>query len=324
MFGWKNIFPTADKEKSSWGEGIIVSLAELIAEQKHSFGIMGASRKKVHTASGGSFRSPFRGRGMEFDEIREYKSGDDIRTIDWKVTAKLGKPFTKLFHEERERPLFLLVDMRPNMRFGTKVAFKSVIAAKAAALIAWSGKEVGDKIGGIVFSASKYVRLEPHRQRRRLLGFLQAITDASGDSAPKGGTSLAEALGEMRRVARMGGVVFVISDFYDFNDEAKKQLTLISAHCDVVCIYVADHLEDTPPPPGVYRVSDGSSQSITFNAGDSRWREEYQELFSLRKKNVESFCARRGAIFVEVFTDSDVPAVLRSAMRKKRRKDNGT
>ncbi len=323
MFAWKKIFTPSDKDKSSWGDGIVVSLAELIAEQKHSSGIIGASGHKVHTASAGNFRSPFRGRGMEFDEVREYKNGDDIRTIDWKVTAKLGKPFTKLFHEERERPLFLLVDMRPNMRFGTKVAFKSVIAAKAAALIAWSGKEAGDKIGGIVFSASKYVRLAPHRQRRRLLGFLQAITDASSDSAAKGGTSLAEALGEMRRVGRMGGIVFVLSDFYDFNDEAKKQLTLISAHSDIVCIYVADRLEDAPPPAGVYRVNDGSFQNLTINAGDKMWREEYMEVFAQRKKNVESFCAKRGAVFVELFTDSDIPAVLRAAMHQKRRKHNG-
>ncbi len=324
MLDLKGIFSIRDKDKVSWGEGIVVTLSELISEQKNSFGIIGSSRKKVLSSFSGNSRSPFRGRGMEFDEVREYKSGDDIRTIDWKVTGKLGKPFTKLFHEERERPLFLLVDMRPNMRFGSRVAFKSVIAAKVAALIAWSGREAGDKIGGIVFSASKYVRLAPHRQRRRLLGFLQAITEASADSSMKVGSTLAETLGEMRRVARMGGIVFVISDFYDFNEEARKQLTLISAHSEVVCVYVIDHLEEAPPPSGVYRISDGFSQNFTFNSGDVNWREEYKEIFARRKKAIENFCISRGCIFIEVYTDSDVPSVLRRAMHNKRRVRNGS
>ena len=303
-------------------DGVKVSLDELIAEQANAFGILPNSSHRIRASSSGSFRSPFKGRGMEFDEIREYKAGDDIRNLDWKVTAKVGKPFTKLFHEERERPIFLLVDMRPSMRFATKVAFKSVIAAKIAAMIVWSAKSAGDKLGGIVVSASKYIRLKSHKQRRHMLGFLGAMTEASTDSAPKSGTSLAKAVSDLRHVTGLGGAVFIISDFYDFNDDVKKQLAMIASHSDLICIYVEDKLEGTAPPSGIYRINDGFGRSLTINTADERWRKEYELSFKQRKAAVKDFCLRTGCLFIPIATDDNLADTLRKGLRQ--RKHQGT
>jgi len=302
--------------------GVKVTLDDLIAEQKNAFGILPNSSHKIKAASSGGFRSPFKGRGMEFDEIREYKAGDDIRNLDWKVTAKLGKPFTKLFHEERERPIFLLVDMRPQMRFATKVAFKSVIAAKIAAMIVWSAKSAGDKLGGIVLSSTKYVRLKPRKQRRHMLVFLGALTEASTDSALKGSTSLAKAVSDLRRVTGLGGAVFIISDFHDFDDDVRRQLTMIASHSDLICIYVEDKLEGTPPPSGIYRINDGFGNSLTINTADERWRKEYEQSFKQRKAAVKDFCSKVGSLFIPIATDDNLADSLRKGLRQ--RKHQGT
>ena len=316
MFGLGKLISTYTSP--SYTNGVKVSLEDLIAEQANAFGILPNSSHRIRVSSSGSFRSPFKGRGMEFDEIREYKAGDDIRNLDWKVTAKVGKPFTKLFHEERERPIFLLVDMRPSMRFATKVAFKSVIAARIAAMIVWSAKSAGDKLGGIVISSGRYVRLKPRKQRRHMLGFLGSITEASTDSSPKGGTSLAKAVSDLRRVTGLGGAVFIISDFYDFNNDVKKQLAMIASHSDLICIYVEDKLEGTPPPSGIYRINDGFGKSITINTADQRWRREYELSFKQRKNAVKDFCLRAGCIFIPVATDNNLADTLRKGLRQKK------
>ena len=121
--------------------------------------------------SGGGYVSPYRGRGMEFEEVRAYQPGDDIRNMDWRVTARTGRPHTKLFREERERPVLFLVDLGPSMAFGTRVAFKSVVAARAAALLAWAARDNGDRIGGIVFAGKRHRELRPAARERGMLPF---------------------------------------------------------------------------------------------------------------------------------------------------------
>jgi uncharacterized protein (DUF58 family) len=305
-----------------YSDGVKVSLDELIAEQANAFGILPNSSHRTRVSGLGGFRSPFKGRGMEFDEIREYKAGDDIRNLDWKVTAKVGKPFTKLFHEERERPIFLLVDMRPPMRFATKVAFKSVIAARIASMIVWSAKSAGDKLGGIVISSGRYVRLKPRKQRRHMLGFLGAMTEASADSAPKGGTSLAKAASDLRHVTGLGGAVFIISDFSDFDDDVKKQLAMIASRSDLICVYIEDKLEGTAPPSGIYRINDGFGRSLTINTADEKWRKEYEQTFKQRKNAVKEFCVRAGCLFIPIATDDNLADALRKGLRQ--RKQQGT
>ncbi len=295
------------------GDGVHTTLGELLAQRRFvpllSFDSLGFSR----TEGAGLHRSPFRGRGMEFDEVRIYHPGDDIRMIDWRVTARTGKTHTKLYREERDRPVLFLGDFRSSMRFGTRVAFKSVIAARILAALAWASRENGDKIGAIIMSASRYAKIAPHRQMRRLMEVFTAVVEAANDDADEKGKNLHEALAELRRVSKNGGRVYIISDFHDFDEESKKHLTYISRHCDVVCIQVFDPLEETPPPPGSYRISDGK-KTTTIHTDDPAWRAEYEKVFLEPRRQLENFCHSRNIIYIALRTDQNPAETVRKGV----------
>lgn len=305
--------PDDRAETVTEGDGIHATLGELLAQRRFvpllSFDSLGFSK----TEGAGLHRSPFRGRGMEFDEVRIYHPGDDIRLIDWRVTARTGKTHTKLYREERDRPVLFLGDFRPHMRFGTRVAFKSVIAARLLAALAWASRENGDKIGAIIMSASRYAKIAPHRQMRRLMEVFTAVVDAANDESAEKGKKLHEALAELRRVSKNGGRVYIISDFHDFDEESKKHLTYISRHCDVVCIQVFDPLEETPPPPGAYRISDGK-KTATIHTDNPVWRAEYEKVFLEPKRQLENFCRSRCIIRIPVRTDQNVVETVRKGV----------
>ncbi len=160
--------------------GVRVSLQELLALRGEARRLDLAPRGKVLATRSGGHLSPFRGRGMEFDEARIYQPGDDPRNMDWRVTARAGRPHVKLFREERERPLWLLVDQGPAMRFGTRVAFKSVIAAQAAALLSWAAVDRGDRVGGLIFDEQGRFEQKPAARTHGLLPLLQALAVGPG------------------------------------------------------------------------------------------------------------------------------------------------
>ncbi|MCK5296562.1 MAG: DUF58 domain-containing protein, partial [Alphaproteobacteria bacterium] len=228
----------------------------------------------------------------------------------WRVTARTGKPHTKLFHEEREKPVHIVVDARPPMRFGTRVAFKSVIAARVAAALAWKTLEDGDRVGGLVMTASGNVEIKPLRSRRRLLHFLQALSAGTADGSSGSGVELSQTLTALRQISRYGGQVYLISDFYDFDEEAERHLARISKHCDVGCVFVHDPLEEAPPPPALYRISDGE-RVLTMNAGDALWCKAYSEHFAQRREKIENFCRERRIAFTILSTDDELSNVLR-------------
>ena len=135
-------------------KGVRLTIDELLALRREAMALDLSSNYRVSSTLAGGYRSKFRGRGMDFDEVRLYQPGDDIRNIDWRVTARTGKPHTKLFREERERPVFLLLDQSKHLFFGSRVAFKSVIAARAASLLIWASITAGSRIGGVLFDDS--------------------------------------------------------------------------------------------------------------------------------------------------------------------------
>ena len=316
---YTSLLSSNKKHNKNNNKGIVVDVEELIAVRLKSKNILHKPTKKVISYNSGSYRSPFRGRGMEFDELRLYQEGDDIRCIDWRITAKTGVVHTKLFHEERERPVLVLADLRPQMRFATKVAFKSVIAAKIGAMIGWSALENKDRIGGLVISASKSVMLAPHRSRKKLMGFLKALSDASLDSNNKSGVSLSKALSELKTIALTGSMVFVVSDFSDYNEDVAKQLLYLNAHTDVVCIKVYDTLEKTPPPPDVYRISDGKNIAI-MRADDKNWRDAYIKFFEEKEQKIRLFCNKYRISFITVRTDDDIYETIYQGLYTQKRK----
>ena len=230
--------------EASRGDGIVATLAELVACRPDRRGGGFAPGGRVTTHRAGGHRSAFSGRGMEFDESRVYRAGDDVLAIDWRVTARTGTVHTKLFHEERERPVAVLADLRPGMRFGTRRRFKSVLAAHVASLLSWTAVDGGDRLGGFLLGARGLRAFPAARGRGGLLRWLKAVADATvPDDGPDEGPSLALALRRLRAAARPGTLAFVISDFADLDDGAEAEFAHLARHSHVTAVLVHDRLE---------------------------------------------------------------------------------
>lgn len=291
--------------------GVVASLDELVRQRSpfRSVGITPTGR--VRTLQSGSYDSTFHGRGMEFDESRPYQAGDDVRTIDWRVMARTGRVHTKLFHEERERPVLMLVDQRLPMRFGTRDSFKSVLAARAAATLAWAARDAGDRVGGMILRPSGHLEIAPQRSRGRLVTFLRHLSEATADQEEGSALPLSEGLARLGRVARPGTLVLLISDFHDLDESVEREIGSLARRCDVACLLVHDVLETRAPAPGDYRISDGD-RVLRLPTENEGWRREYAERFEARKQRLERLCARSRAAFLTLQTGEDCASVLRA------------
>jgi len=289
--------------------GATVSLNHLIKLRGHSRGLQMGAGRRVATALAGNYASSFRGRGMDFDEVRAYQPGDDIRSMDWRVTARTGRAHTKLYREERERPVFFLVDHSPEMHFGTRRAFKSVIAAEVAALLAWGAGDNGDRIGGIVFNGDGHVELRPTGGQRGVLRLLKTVIDAPRASHAEP-ASLTHALARLRHVARPGSQVVILSDFRHLDADGERHLSYLSKHNDLLAVFIFDAMERELPPPGRYNVSDGDD-IFAIDTRGAKSRRHYRELFEQRHHAIESLFKKHGVKLFDMATDADVTHTLR-------------
>jgi uncharacterized protein (DUF58 family) len=271
----------------------------------------------------GNYQSAFKGRGMEFDESRLYQPGDDIRNIDWRVTARTGKTHTKLFREERERPVFLWVDFRASMFFATRGCFKSVVAARLASLLAWSAVHRGDRIGGLIFSDAAHREVKPMRGRAAALKMIRHLVDDPAWSTRGGAglprTAVAPALSRLRRVARPGSLIFLISDFRYLDNAAESQLHRLSRHSDLVMIFIHDPLEQSLPRAGQYRVSDGRTD-VVLDTFDVARIERYRQRFRRHEEHLAGLCRSQRAYMIDCATTADPLAVLQDALSVRSRR----
>ncbi len=277
-----------------------------------------ASARAAHT---GAHRSRFRGRGMDYRESRHYQAGDDIRTMDWRITARAGHPHIKVFDEERERPVVVLVDFGPSMFFASRGVFKSVQAARLAALIGWSAVGRGDRVGALLFNGG-HTELAPRGGRRGQMRLIRALVDA-GDPArriqpaaamPAELHGLGDALVRLRRVARPGSLVFLLSDFYRMDADTGRHLSHLARHNDLLAVQLLDALELAPPPPGRYAISDGRRRGV-FDAVDVRERKRWRRHFDAQQAAVRALTAGNGVPLVPCLTDADPVRVLMALLR---------
>ncbi len=293
--------------------GVYCQLEELIALRFQGGQLQLKQRKKALSLLAGSNKTNFRGRGIDFEEVRRYQPGDDIRTIDWRVTARSGSAHTKLFREERERPLLVVVDQRSDMFFGSRGCFKSVTAAHIAAILAWSGLQVGDRVGGLIFSDNSHHEIRPKRSRQSVLALLHhlaAMNQALPHPAIPDPFQFSDMLRDLRRIARPGTAIFIISDFNGANSEqAREQFHQLSRHTEVTAIHVSDQLERELPPSGRYTVSKGDlrAEVATGNpAARSRYRDDHERETNLLKDQLN----RSGAPFLQLDSGSAALEVL--------------
>ena len=240
--------------------GVIATTNELLALEKFA--------KKIRypavgrTGSSGQYLSKRRGRGMDFAEVRNYQSGDDIRHMEWRVTARTGRPHVKVYQEELERPVVIVADFNSSMLFGTRVAFKSVIAARLAAIIAWTSIKQGDCVGGLLFSATEHSEYLPRSRKATLIPLIAGLAKYTNNTSTGKNYPIAEVLTRVNRVAKPGSLIVILSDWYTFNEEAERQLAKLTPHNDIITYLITDPLEVLAPAPGVYTFSDGTHDLV--------------------------------------------------------------
>jgi uncharacterized protein (DUF58 family) len=251
-------------------DGSHLDLTQLLRYQRLTHLLDLAPRQTIQSKLAGSYLAKTKGRGMEFDEVRHYQPGDDVRTIDWRVTARTGKVHTKLFREEKERPVFILTDLSSSMQFGSELLLKSVQAAHLAALIAWHVKKTGDKLGGILFNDQSIVELKPAGRHVAVLRYLHQLIALQKSNKPlPQQQSLATALGQLRRLARPGSLLFVISDFSQLDEQCLRHLQAMRMHNEIRLCQLTDPFEKQTPKHcrGSALVSDGK-QAFTIELSD--------------------------------------------------------
>ena len=305
------------------GPGVSLALPDLLALRAEARRLDLAPRGKILATRSGGHLSRFRGRGMEYDESRVYQAGDDTRNMDWRVTARAGLPHVKLFREERERPLWLLVDQGPSMRFGTRVAFKSVVAAQAAALLAWAAADRGDRVGGVVFDERGRFEQRPAARTQGLLPLLQVLATGVGgeEEAGPGGTGpgdLGAAGDHLARLVRPGSLIYILSDFESLSREPGTWLARLGRGCELVLVHIRDPLEAAAPPPGRYPVTDGRRRGLldsTLGARRLAWRQRFQEHLD----RVEALARQHRAHLLWLSTDEAVGPALARGLNPRRR-----
>ena len=289
--------------------GAYIDLDDMISARFSAKDLKLQQRRKALSLLAGPNKTNFRGRGIDFEEVRAYQAGDDIRTIDWRVTARSGKAYTKLFQEERERPMLVVTDQRQSMFFGSKTCFKSVMACYLGALIAWSGLQNSDRVGGLVLGNNRQQEIRPRRSRQSALAlihlmpeFNQALNKNSGLEISST-QRLEQALIELRRIARPGSTIYIISDFAGFNDgDVLKHLHQLSRHCEITALFIYDPLEKKLPPPGQYTVTNGNQRS-QIHTGSNQARKNYTQHFADKQQALKQQLGKLGIPLIEVSTE---------------------
>jgi uncharacterized protein (DUF58 family) len=294
---------------------MLPDLSELLALRGAAHGLRLTSRRPARALHTGGHRSIQRGRGLEFQEVRPYVSGDDPRTIDWRVTARRGRPHTKVFREERERPVWLLVDLDAGMFFGTRRQLKSSVALRAAALLAWSATAGGDRVGAVIAGASTYKIVPPRAREAGVLPLLATLLELqpTAPGRPRR-QSLNEALQALVPLVHPGSLLLVLSDFAALSADLETPWVTLASHNELQLFWITDPLEREALPAGRFRVGvPGQSISIdgaaTRNAWIAKWRERAERVAQ---------CARRlEAPVTQLDTSQAVEEALGSALARR-------
>ncbi|HTT08516.1 MAG TPA: DUF58 domain-containing protein [Gammaproteobacteria bacterium] len=287
-----------------------VRFEELLA-LRHAAMLLPAWHRHPRAMSHGQRLSPFKGRGMEYEESRLYQSGDDARRMDWRVTARTGRPHVKVFREEREQSVWLWVDYRPAMFFATRGAFKNVLAARIAALYAWQALEHGDHVGGWVIGAHTVQEQLPQRGRSSALTLFHHLAQGSAPTTDNSSAMITPNLHAQFQRVRPGSRVVMISDFRDLPD-VEAAVESVSRHSQVVLCFLYDLLEQRLPPPGRYPMSDGARRMMlpTYDVGLAQ---AYTRRFAARQQQLIQLSRRCQARFYSCATTDNPLLVLQGS-----------
>lgn len=271
-------------------------------------------RIAVRSRDAGIHAGRMRGRGMDYAESRVYQPGDDVRQIDWRLTARSGRMHTKLFQEERERSFMTLLDTNPALRFGTRQRFKSVQAARAVALATWQAERAGERVGAMAFGCARQL-VKPRRGQRGALAVLGSLVcwDAMSDMA---GETLSDALRRAARVMRGASQLLIVSDGHSMDDAAREHLVQLRRRTDVCVLIVADVLELAAPPPGRYPLAVGQ-QHVYMDLTAAHAREAFRRSMHTHIARMIELCRSTG-VRQRVISTVDDPLPAIQALRRGR------
>lgn len=312
---------------SSIDDGVSVSLATLIKLKAFANQLKFDGSRTVRHTDPGQQASRQKGQGIDFSEVRIYQPGDEIRNMDWRVTARTGKPHTKLYHQERERAVFLVVDYRDAMFFGTRKAFKSVVAAKAAATIAWTMAKQGNRIGGYVFTDTHFAERMPKLRQQGVLPLLKTLASIQKPqdlsllphvfphaTAPTAQPIFMHVLDKLRQTAKSGSLIVILSDFAGITDDFEQTLIALNHRHDIRLGFIYDELEHEPPPSNYYPISDGKNIA-TIDTHQQQFCDDYRSRFIQKYQIIMAASQKFHIPLMEFATHQSITKTLQSGLK---------
>lgn len=303
-----------NKNVNQFSSGIDISLEELIALRSKVVHNPIHVKKRVSGLFYGQHIAKTRGRGIEFDTTREYQPGDDIRRMAWRVTARSLKPHIKVYHEERERPVWLGVDLSPSLYFGTRCMFKSIASIKQAAFLGWSYLQKCERIGAVIASPGKTLVYRPQAREREFLLILKSLSQCS--NTPPAFTQhncLHQLLVTLEQQVRTGHLVYILSDFLEFDNRNKKLMLYIAQRAQIKLIFVYDPFEADPPPAYQYLLTDGQKIAL-FDMDKAQNRNQYQQQFQDKLNDLIDF-SRKHSINLQILRTNQEEVLAEPWMR---------
>jgi uncharacterized protein (DUF58 family) len=296
---------------------LLPQFEELLA-LRHQAGDLGAvTTRRVQTPLSGLYASVFRGQGMDFDEVREYQHGDEIRNIDWRVTARMNKPYLKVYREERERNVILCIDSSAYMQFGTRQTFKTVQAAKVAALLGWSAQTHADRVGGVVFGQRKLYFFPPSRSHKAFSQLLRHLTlpTPSDELQP---TDLKQAIHAINRNTTTGALIFLILDVSQIALATLQQsLSQLHQRHELVLIGIDDPADSELPAVGLVKFIAPDGSELIVNTDNLSAKQHYHQLWLNHRQQVQLLVKQWASDFFSISTQEDVYQSLLTHLRQR-------
>ncbi len=306
------------KNEDPYPENVFASLSGLLKMEGLASGISFlAKHQKVKSILGGKHASKLRGRGMDFEEVRVYVPGDDIRNIDWKVTAKTQKTHAKVFSEEKEKPVLILVDQSRSMLFGSKVKTKALIATEIAAIAAFKIQKEGDRVGGVVFAEEEVDIIYPKRNKKNILLFLERMVYhnrklkdfKTGNRAQL----LEETISKVKNIVTHDFLVILISDFIEYSEKVTRFLSKISQHNDVILIKISDPMERNIPTEEI--IFGDREKQFTVPGNKEEIHEKFKVGFDQDLHHFEAHMQRHRIPIIQINTIEPLEQQLKNLFR---------
>lgn len=282
--------------------GLAVTIDDLIAEQKY-LPYLSLKGNYVTSKNVGNVKSVFKGRGLEFEEVRAYMFGDDIRDIDWRVTARKFTPYTKVFSEEKDREIIVFLDLSATMVFGTRRELKSVTACRVAALLGWLTLRNKDRFGILIYDGKHTFYVKPQNNSQSLMYIFRKIAQISQNILKQSyAGDISEALDLLEYHRKGRNTIFIISDFFNYNKTKSEKIAMLAKKSKLYCINIFDVVEEVAPREGVY-AAQYDNQKVIFNSGTADFRASYYNYFKENREKIKKNCQKFLCKYIEIRTD---------------------